>query len=204
MQPSFAQGVIDTHSHFIPKSYLEFLQKHDALLDEDFPIPAWNLENHLAFMDEAGISQSILTLPAPQPWFGDPAESAAIVRQTNEEMAQLKAANPDRFLFCATLPLPDVDAAVKEAVYALDTLKADGVKLASNSRGLYLGDPALEPLMKVLNDRKAVIITHPHKPSAVNPDLTSWQDIPVLRWWFHIVDHSFRLLFPVWLASCLS
>ena len=62
-------------------------------------------------------------------------------------------------------PLPDVDAAVREAVYALDTLGADGIKLATNSRGQYLGDEALEPLMKVLDERHAVIIIHPHRPT---------------------------------------
>lgn len=67
----------------------------------------------------------------------------------------VKAQHEGRFLFCAALPLPDVDAAIREAVYALDTLHADGVKLASNSRGLYLGDPALDPLMEVLNERGA-------------------------------------------------
>ena len=69
------------------------------------------------------------------------------------------------------MPLPDVAAAVAEAEYALDVLGADGVKLATNSYGQYLGDEALEPLMAFLNSRKAVIVTHPHKPSAVNGQL---------------------------------
>ena len=56
-------------------------------------------------------------------------------------------------------------AAIREAVYALDTLGADGVKLATNSRGQYLGDEALDPLMEVLNERHAVIIIHPHRPT---------------------------------------
>lgn len=170
---AMAQQVIDTHAHMIPQSYLDCLSKHDALLDEDFPIPHWDVDEHLRFMDEAGIGCSVLTLPAPQPWFGDSEKSAKIIRQVNEEMAAVKAEHKGRFLFCAALPLPDVDAAIREAIYALDTLHADGVKLASNSRGLYLGDPALDPLMEVLNERGAVIITHPHKPSAVNTDLTS-------------------------------
>lgn len=50
-------------------------------------------------------------------------------------------------------------------------LGADGVKLASNAYGQYLGDEALDPLMAYLNERKAVIITHPHKPSAANDAL---------------------------------
>ena len=168
-----AQQVIDVHSHMIPQSYLDYLSENHALLDEDFPIPSWNLDEHLKFMDDAGIASSILTLPAPQPWFGDKAESARIIRQVNEEMAAVKAQHEGRFLFCAALPLPDVDAAIREAVYALDTLHADGVELASNSRGLYLGDPALDPLMEVLNERGAVIITHPHKPATNNETLTS-------------------------------
>ena len=168
-----AQQVIDVHSHMIPQSYLDYLSENHALLDEDFPIPSWSLDEHLKFMDDAGIACSILTLPAPQPWFGDNAESARVIRQVNEEMTAVKAQHEGRFMFCAALPLPDVDAAIREAVYALDTLHADGVKLASNSRGLYLGDPALDPLMEVLNERGAVIITHPHKPTSNNETLTS-------------------------------
>ena len=83
----------------------------------------------------------------------------------NEVAAEVKREYPGRFLFCATLPLPDVDAAIREAVYALDTLGADGVKLATNSRGQYLGDEALDPLMEVLNERHALIIIHPHRPT---------------------------------------
>ena len=164
---------MDVHSHAVTASYLDFVKAHGAEMDEGFPIPGWKVEEHLDFMDRAGIETSVLTMPAPQPWFGDGAESAAFCRKYNEECAALKARYPGRFLFCASLPLPDVDRAVEEAVYALDVLGADGVKLASNSYGQYLGDPELEPLMAVLNERQAVIITHPHKPSAVNDKLVA-------------------------------
>lgn len=166
-----ASAQIDIHCHMIPDSYLETIKAHGMEMDEGFPIPAWDAETHLKFMDEAGIKTSVLTMPAPQPYFGDGAQSAAICRRFNEEAAALKALHPDRFLFCAALPLPDVERALEEAKYALEVLGADGVKLASNSFGQYLGDPELEPLMAYLDSRKAVIITHPHKPSAVNDKL---------------------------------
>ena len=161
----------DVHSHMIPDSYLEAVKAHGMEMDEGFPIPAWSADAHLKFMDEAGIKTSVLTMPAPQPYFGNGAESASICRRFNEEAAALKALYPGRFLFCAALPLPDVNKALDEARYALEVLGADGVKLASNSYGQYLGDPELEPLMAYLNSRKAVMITHPHKPSAVNDKL---------------------------------
>lgn len=71
---------IDVHSHAITESYMDFIRTHGAEMDEGFPIPSWKVEEHLAFMDKAGIETSVLTMPAPQPWFGNGAESAALCR----------------------------------------------------------------------------------------------------------------------------
>jgi 6-methylsalicylate decarboxylase len=60
--------------------------------------------------------------------------------------------------------LPDVDAAIAEAAYALDTLGLDGVVLLTNLDGRYLGDPALDPLFDELNRRQATIFVHPNVP----------------------------------------
>lgn len=157
--------MVDVHSHIILPEYREVLKAHGAELEETFPLPEWNVERHIAFMDSAGIRIAVLTMPAPQPYYGDAGESAACIRRVNEVSAEIKQRYPERFKFCASLPLPDVEAAIREAVYALDTLGADGVKLATNSRGQYLGDEALDPLMEILNERHAVVILHPHRPT---------------------------------------
>lgn len=137
--PTLAQ--IDLHSHAITKDYLDYIKANGAEMDEGFPIPAWDVEQHIAFMDKAGIQTAVLTMPAPQPWFGDAKASASVCRSYNEECAALKARYPGRFMFCAALPLPDVPHALEEARYALEVLGADGVKLATNSYGQYLADP---------------------------------------------------------------
>lgn len=160
-----AQKPVDTHTHIILPEYKGLLQRHGAGLEETFPLPDWDAERHIAFMDSAGIGCAVLTMPASQPYYGDVPESVACIRHINEASAEVKAKYPGHFKFCASLPLPDVDAAIREAVYALDTLGADGVKLATNSRGQYLGDKELDPLMEVLNERHAVIIVHPHRPA---------------------------------------
>ena len=182
---TMAQGVVDVHSHIITPEFISSLENEGRLLDEGFPLPKYNVESHLKWMDEAGVETSVLTLAAPQP------SSAEVVRQTNEAAARIKREHPGRFLFCAALPLPDVNAAIREAIYALDTLKADGIKLATNVRnseshqaclngrvvtdedevnvsGQYLGAPELDTLFSVLNERRAVIILHPHRPEPVN------------------------------------
>ena len=121
-----ARQVVDVHSHNILPDYRQVLARHHAELEEGFPLPAWDVDSHLSFMDSAGIACTVLSMPAPQPSFGDSEECRQVIRACNEYGARLKAAHPDRFRFCAALPLPDVEAAVAEAIYALDTLGADG------------------------------------------------------------------------------
>ncbi len=157
-----AQGVIDVHSHIITPEFVSALDKEGRLLDEGFPLPKWDAEAQLKWMDEAGIQTSVLTLAAPNP------TSAAVIRETNEAAAKLKREHSDRFRFCAALPLPDVNAAIEEARYALDVLGADGIKLATNVGGQYLGAPELDTLFSFLNERKAFVILHPHRPEPVN------------------------------------
>ena len=157
-----AQGVIDVHSHVITPEFVSALEIEGRVMDEGFPLPKYDIENHLKWMDEAGVQTSVLTLAAPQP------SSAEVVRKTNEAAARIKKEHPGRFLFCAALHLPDVSKAIEEAKYALDVLKADGIKLATNLQGQYLGAPELDTLFSFLNERKAVVILHPHRPEPVN------------------------------------
>ena len=86
--PSMAQ--IDIHSHAITENYIDFVKDNGAEMDEGFPIPSWNLERHIAFMDKAGIQTSVLTMPAPQPYFGDAKASANVCRRFNEECTAFK------------------------------------------------------------------------------------------------------------------
>ncbi|MDE7154424.1 MAG: amidohydrolase [Muribaculaceae bacterium] len=159
---------IDVHSHIVTDEYLKYLADNNALMADGYPLPSWDEQSHLAFMDSSGIERAVLTLSSPQPWFGDIAESSRVIRSVNERMAKAKRNHPDRFLWCAVLPQPDINTSIDEAVFALDSLGADGIKLATSVDGVYLGDSIYEPLMKALDEREAVVILHPVKPNPVN------------------------------------
>ncbi len=177
-----SQTVIDVHSHIILSEYMAVLEKHDALMEETFPLPKWNANAQVEFMKEANIEYSVLTMPAPLPFYGDVEESKAIIRHINEASAKIKKEYPGKFKFCASLPLPDINAAIEEAIYALDTLHADGIRLATNSRGLYIGDEKLDTLMSVLNERSAVIIIHPHRPTPYSEEITKTTPLPMYEY----------------------
>jgi predicted TIM-barrel fold metal-dependent hydrolase len=88
----------------------------------------------------------------------------ALCRRTNEYVAQLRADHKGRFGLFGALPLPDIDAALKEAVYTLDTLKADGIGLVTSYGDKWPGDPLFDPLFAELNRRKTVVFIHPTAP----------------------------------------
>ena len=161
--------VIDVHSHFIPFCYLDGLKEQgvDPLEEDGFPTPPWSPEAHLAYMDQGGITHSVISLSSPHIHHGDGASAIRLARRSNEEAAAICRTHPDRFSFAACLPMPEIKASVDEIRYAFDELGAVGIKVASNSNGVYLGDPVFDPIFAELNRRKAVINIHPCRPPLV-------------------------------------
>ena len=151
---------IDIHTHLIPPFWAEELKSHGGD-PSGWGSPEWSPEKLLQFMDDEEIAVSILSLTAPgiEGWQG--AERIDIARRINDYGAELVRAHPDRFGYLATLALPDVDAGLVELARALDDLGADGIVLHSNFDGIYLGDPAFEPVWAELDRRSAVVFVHP-------------------------------------------
>ena len=148
---------IDFHAHAILPSYVDALRilKIDAQAEEGFPLPQWSAEAHLQFMSDAGIDFTILSMATPH--ISDKSAARAI----NEEFAELCRCFPKKFAFVATLPLPNVESSIEEFFYATEKLGALGVKVASNSDGVYLGDERLDEIFSALNKRNALVIIHP-------------------------------------------
>jgi predicted TIM-barrel fold metal-dependent hydrolase len=115
-------------------------------------------------MDQWGIAAAILSISSPGVCFGGPAATSALARHVNDAGAEVRRARPDRFGHFASLPLPDIDAALKELEYAMDQLGSDGVTTESNIDGIYLGDPRYEPLLAELDRRRTPVFVHPTSP----------------------------------------
>ena len=150
---------IDVHHHFFPPAWLEHAQQQT-------PGPApimreWTPARVLELMDKSGVATAIASL---SPWgvaFADAAQLPKLARTCNDSAAQMIRDHPGRFGLFAAMPLPDIDASLKEIAYALDTLKADGIGLMTSYGDKWPGDPMFAPVLEELDRRKAVVYFHP-------------------------------------------
>jgi predicted TIM-barrel fold metal-dependent hydrolase len=152
----------------VPPAYAAWLRDR-GLAAGGLPLPSWSAEASLALMDERGVETAMLSVSMPGVHLGDDAEARARAREVNEYAAKVVHDHPNRFGFFATLPLPDVDGALAELAYAFDTLRADGVVLLANHRGVYLGDRRFDPLFDELSRRRAVVFVHPSTIPGLEP-----------------------------------
>lgn len=157
-------GRIDVHAHHMPAEYRAAIVRQGIDTDGNPNIPEWSVDAALGFMDRNGIATSLLSISSPGVHWGDDTAARRMARLCNETAAQAKRDRPARFGSFASLPLPDVDGALSEIEYALDTLNADGIGLLTNFRGLYLGDPKFASVFDELNRRNAIVFIHPTSP----------------------------------------
>jgi 6-methylsalicylate decarboxylase len=158
---------IDAHGHLIPEPYRAELERLG--LEPGYPLPAATPEHFSALMDRHSIDAAVVSISPPGVWFGDAGLAVELARVVNEEIAAAVRAQPARFAGLATLPLPDVDAALIEIAHAFDELRLDGIAMFSNVAGTYLGDPAWDPVFDELERRGAYVFIHPIDPSLPSP-----------------------------------
>jgi len=151
------RGRIDVHHHMMP-----------PFVDLWTP-RKWSPQVSLETMDKFGTETSVLSVTGLTPLYADlfydnSERAKKLIRQMNDYGAKVASDNPKRFGFFAALPMPDVDACIKEIAYTFDTLKCDGVMMFTDTGDKWPGDPLYRPIFDELNRRKAVLFFHPSVP----------------------------------------
>jgi 6-methylsalicylate decarboxylase len=159
---SFPPGPVDLHQHAITPGYVERLTAIGVQAQPGIPFPAWDRDRSLAAMDDLGIAVAAVSTASPGYYFGDQDFATALVRDTNDELAELT--RDGRFLAFAAVPLPSADAAVAEVRRLADVAGFVGVSLLTNYAGRYPGDRAFDPLLAELDAMNAIVHVHPTLP----------------------------------------
>jgi 6-methylsalicylate decarboxylase len=202
-------GRIDVHQHAILPEYRKALERAGAIenrpkdgmdgLGSELRENVFTTESILNVAGELGTDGMVL-LPFSVAGIhhGNDANARYLTRATNEAIAAVASGAPGKLGFYAILPVPDVDGALKELEYALDTLGADGVAFLSTQNGMYIGDRSLDPVYEELHRRGTVAFIHPGRPGYTLP-LNLWP--PLIEYPFETTRVAVNLIYNGALAA---
>lgn len=170
--------LIDVHSHLYPSAYLDelrartkpprlmpgpegelfviFPEELGRPMDEEYS----DVGRKLAFMERAGIDQSLVSLG--NPWLDPISGSVDLARQINAQFAAMEEETDARIVGMGVLPGEDVDAASEIARETAETAGLYGVVSGTRICGLRLDDEALDPLWSELERSGLPLLIHPH------------------------------------------
>jgi predicted TIM-barrel fold metal-dependent hydrolase len=178
-------GIIDVHAHMQVASYLA-LAAEAGLRRPNFgvrppgiqpPSPAGDDEAavtlRIGLMDAAGVRMQVLS-PTLAPYISVEDAAARAARLLNDRHAALVREYPARFASFVSLPLPHVEASLREMRRGLDELGMVGVTLQCACLDRSIADDLFDPLFREMNARGAVLFLHPAVNGLRSPFITDW------------------------------
>src|ERR671924_2039789 len=114
--------IVDVHAHYHPRSYIEALERADVVQtgrggmaghpdtdDEE------HIQKRLEMMEQAGVGMQVLSPAAGRaPYAKDETAAVEAARLGNDIYAKLVARYPHKFKAFVSLPLPHIDASLRE------------------------------------------------------------------------------------------
>jgi len=160
---------IDIFTHILPLKYKEALYKkarncYYIETDKSNPMLS-DLDLRFSIMDRFEGLKQVLTLGVPPlEYVLNPNDAVELAKMANDEMAELVAKYPDRFVAAvACLPMNNIDAALKEADRAISELNFKGVLIYSSINRKPLDRPEFLDLYQKMAEYDLPIWIHPAK-----------------------------------------
>jgi aminocarboxymuconate-semialdehyde decarboxylase len=162
--------MIDIFPHILPIKYKEALYKIAPsgfyIKDVIETLPTlFDLDHRFRIMDKFEGLVQVLTLSAPPiEGIADPEKAVDLAKLANDEMAELVLKYPDRFTAAvASLPMNNMDAALKEVDRAINDLKFRGVQVNTPTNDKPLDSPEFMPLYEKMSQHDLPIWIHPQR-----------------------------------------
>lgn len=146
---------IDVHAHcHVPEA--------NALMDLKVQLPSLVISpERTKVMDEQGIDIEALSIN-PIFWSkADPNLAGQVVKLQNEKLAEICAAQPDRFVGLASVALQHPDLAAEQLEYAVKQLGLRGALIGGSVNGEELSDPKFHPFWSKAEQLGVLIFIHP-------------------------------------------
>jgi len=198
---------IDVFNHIITPRYrqarLKVAPPQMRLQDQERAMPAlFDLDARFRAMDTAGDGyvQIINTANPPVENIAGPTEALELSRIANDEMAELVARYPERFVGAAAcLPMHDIDAALDELNRAIGQLGCRGVQMYTDIQGRPLDDPRVAPIFDRVAALDIPVLLHPvrgpNRPDYPLEDASHFDSWRVIGWLYDTVAAMTRIIF---------
>jgi len=177
--------IVDIHAHYLPKAYNDLLVRIGgrSLPEAARPITARPMRHddpagipeRLAQMDDAGVQMQVLSPAASPPYAEKEADAVEAARLINDTYAQLAQKYPGRFSAVVSLPLPHIDASLREMERGLDQLGMLGVSLTCSCFDRSTAEAEFEPLYAEMNRRGTVLNYHPIQNGICSPMINDYK-----------------------------
>jgi aminocarboxymuconate-semialdehyde decarboxylase len=172
---------IDVHAHIVRLEALaEMYRVHPDLAHElveleeghhlrypngtlaPIPTKMFDIDERLAAMDRQRVDIQILAIQPRQYHYNVPPQAGAdMARIQNDANIDLSDLYPDRFHVFLTLPLQDLDAALRELARVGSHPRVRGIQIGTNINGQNLDGPHLAPLWEALVNERLPVWIHP-------------------------------------------
>jgi predicted TIM-barrel fold metal-dependent hydrolase len=121
-------------------------------------------ERRIAAMNEAGLDVQVISLTSPGLHCLPADEATGLQVETNDRIAELVNAHPDRFQGFATLAMPAPEAAAEELERAVTKLGLNGALLFGRTGDRNLDHPDNWPIFEAAAALHAPLYIHPQIP----------------------------------------
>jgi aminocarboxymuconate-semialdehyde decarboxylase len=122
----------------------------------------WSPQARIKEMDDTAVGVQVLsTVPVLFNYWAKPEHALETSRFFNDHMAQCVTLFPQRFKALGTVPLQDVDLAIKEMERCIKELKMPGIEIGSNVNQLNLGEPQFDAFWQAAEELNCSIFVHP-------------------------------------------
>ncbi len=173
---------IDTHLHFIPKEYIKLVSKNNLKLQANikevdgnmwltqdqgwsYPISKgfYDINVRLADMDKMKIDMAIVSVsPTLYYYWVEPQLGLEIAQMINNAIYDMVKSHPNKFIGMGTLPMQDIDIAIRELRRCVKYLGFKSIQIGSNVEGIQYDDPKFLSFFKECSELGVVVLMHPY------------------------------------------
>jgi 6-methylsalicylate decarboxylase len=164
--------LIDVHAHQFPDRYAELMARHGRQLLA--VLTGTTLDERIQQMDEAQVDMQVLSPSNLMPYLENVTDAREAARILNDGYAELTHRLPHRFKAYVSLPLPHVEASLREMERGLDELGMAGITFGCSILNRSVAGKELEPLYREMNRRGAVLFFHPMVNGICSPLITDF------------------------------